>query len=100
MFDCITCLKHILEILPPSPLRAREGHIQQSNLTTPKMFGTKIRIESQMFDCKHILEILHSTPPPLRAREGHRQQSNLITPKMFGTKIRIESEMFDCKPIL
>ena len=84
MFDC----KHILEILPP--LRARQGHRQQSNLVTPQMFSTKIRIESQMFDCKHILEILHSTPPPLRAREGHRQQSNLITPKMFGTKIRIE----------
>ena len=35
------------------------------------MFGTKIRIESEMFECKHILEILH---PPL-------------------TKITIESQM-------
>ena len=61
------------------------------------MFGTKITIESQMFDCKHILEIL---PPQIRARQGHRQQSNLINPKIFGTKIRIESQMFDYKHIL
>ena len=78
--------------LTPSLQVSREGHRQQSNLITPQIFDTKIRIESQMFDCKHT--------HPLRAREGHRKQSNLTTPKMFVTKIRIESQMFDSLHIL
>ena len=78
--------------LTPSLQVSREGHRQQSNLITPQIFDTKIRIESQMFDCKHT--------HPLRAREDHRKQSNLTTPKMFVTKIRIESQMFDFLHIL
>ena len=63
MLDC----SHILEIVPYPPLRA---HWQQYNLTTPQMFGTKIRIESEMFDCKHILEILPPHSGPDRATDS------------------------------
>ena len=83
MLDC----SHILEIVPPPT----QGHRQQSNLTTPPMFGTKIRIESQMFDCKHILEILL---PPTQGPTGPQTTVQLNNPPMFGTKIRIESQMF------
>ena len=70
MLDC----SHILEIVPSPPT---QGHRQQSNLITPQMFGTKIRIESQMFDCKHILEI----PPPTQGPTGPQTTVQLNNPQ-------------------
>ena len=56
--------------LPPSgPDRAKR---QQSNLITPEMVGTKIRIESIMLNCTHLLECV---PSPLQGLTGPKDNN-------------------------
>ena len=96
MLDCT----HILEIVP-SPTQSTQAtvqlnnppnvwhknhkswaHRQESNVIAPK-----IKIESQMLDCTHILEIV---PFPTQGLTGQQTTVQLDNPQIFGTDIRMK----------